>query len=273
MRLFRRDRTPPPEALGAGTALTVDVIEGQLASVLTWTRELRRVVDDAQPALTVLGDAGFEGTVQLRAGDAPGAVRGDVRLRTGPTFGLEVEDDWEFVLVLPGGGEDRRAVSLHVDLEELDAFGSADPRTAALGSVVFAVAELVVEHADDAPTLPAPLRVDEANLQLLVATDDLPERWCACIFGTREYEVPDDASDDVRRVLWIEHTRGVKVHLDGSVAHDPDDVPDYDPGGSLATLEEWAGTDVDLGPYARWLAERTQEWLGMTVPGLSPTGR
>ncbi|WP_432457337.1 hypothetical protein [Cellulomonas iranensis] len=276
MRLFRRDRTPPPETLGAGTALTVDVVEGQLVSVLTWTRELRRVVDGAVPALTVLRDAGFEGTVQLRAGDASGAVRGDVRLRTGPTLGIEVEPGGgEFVLVLRRGAQELRVTGVCTELEPLPGLGLEDPHSIALAEVVLTVAAAVAEDADDPVALPAPLAVTQANLQLLAETDDLPERWCACLFVTRAHDVPPDADDVLRTALWIEHTEGVKVHLDGSVADDPSerDDPGADPHAALATLEEWAGTEVDLGPYARWLAERTQEWLGMTVPGLSPTGR
>ena len=264
MRLFRRDRTPPPEALGTGTALTVDVVEGQFTSVLVWTRELRRVLDDAQPALTVLRDAGFEGTVQLRAGDAPGAVLGDVRQRTGRTFGIEVEPGGDFVLDLGRGVQQRRTSPIMTELVALPGLGLEDPHSIA-----------VAEESDDPVALPAPLTVTRANLQLLAETDDLPERWCACLFVTRPHDVPPDADEELRSALWVEHTEGVKVNLDGSVADDPSerDDPGADSHAALATLEEWAGTDVDLGPYARWLAERTQEWLGMTVPGLSPTGR
>ncbi len=275
MRLFRRDRTPPPEALGAGTALTVDVVEGQFTSVLVWTRELRRVLDDAQPALTVLHAAGFEGTVQLRAGDAPGAVLGDVRQRTGRTFGIEVEPGGDFVLVLGRGAQQVRTSPICTELVALPGLGLEDPHSIALAEVVLAVAEVVAEEADDPVALPASLTVTRANLQLLAETDDLPERWCACVFVTRPHDVPPDADEELRSALWVEHTEGVKVNLDGSVADDPSeqDDPGADSHAALATLEEWAGTDVDLGPYARWLAERTQDWLGMTVPGLSPTGR
>ena len=275
MRLFRRDHTPPPEALGAGTALTVDVVEGQFTSALVWTRELRRVLDDAQPALTVLHAAGFEGTVQLRAGDERGAVLGELRQRTGRTLGIEVEPGGDFVLVLGRGSQQLRTSPIMTELVALPGLGLEDPGAIALAEVVLAVAEVVAEEADDPVALPAPLTVTQANLQLLAETDDLPERWCACLFVTRPHDVPPDADDVLRTALWIEHTEGVKVHLDGSVADDPSerDDPGADSHAALATLEEWAGTDVDLGPYARWLAERTQEWLGMTVPGLSPTGR
>ena len=221
------------------------------------------------------GSPGSGVAVGAAVGFPPGAVLGDVRQRTGRTFGIEVEPCCDLVLDLGRGAQQRRTGPIMTELVALPGLGLQDPHSIALAEVVFAVAEVVAEEADDPVALPAPLTVTRANLQLLAETDDLPERWCACVFVTRAHDVPADADDELRTALWVEHTEGVKVHLDGSVADDPSerDDPGADSHASLATLEEWAGTDVDLGPYARWLAERTQEWLGTTVPGLSPTGR
>ncbi|GIG41751.1 hypothetical protein [Cellulomonas phragmiteti] len=264
MRLFRRDHTPSADELGGGTALTVDVIGGQFVSAMTWTREVRRVLDRAQPALTVLRRAGVAGSVHLRPGPVAHAVEGEIRLRAGGVLGVVVDENGHGFRLVPDRGS-----TDPVATDDIEVGPGISPQDA-LGDVVFAVASLVADTEEPPVTLPAPLTVTGANLQHLRATADLPARWCACVFVTRAHDVPDDADQEERTALWVEHSVGIKLHLDGSIAADPDDV---DPHGessrqSLATATTWAGVDVDLVPYARWLADRTQEVLRMRVPGL-----
>ncbi|UZN03449.1 hypothetical protein [Cellulomonas sp. S1-8] len=264
MGLFRRDHTPAADALGTGTPLTVDVVDGQFVSALTWTRAVRRVVDLAQPTLTVLRRAGVSGSVHLRPGPVVGGVEGDVRLSGGGALGVVVDENGHgFRLVLRLVGTERSETHL------IDVGVELWPHQA-LDDVVLAVSSLISTTEDAPVTLPEPLAVTKANLQLLHPTPDVPEQWCACVFVTRAHDVPADADDDERSALWVSHTVGVKLHLDGTVARNPDDD---DPHGevsreNLATAAGWAAVDVDLVPYARWLADRTQQVLGMRVRGL-----
>lgn len=260
--MFLRKNAPPGHALGTGTPLPVETFGGQLAPVVTWTREHRQFLARLLPALTVLRAAGLHGGVHVLPGDED--VMAEVRLRSGAVLGVAVEDEPTFRLV---PRDPRDAGTKHQPTDEIDSTGGSDPRRA-LEDVVYAVSSLVAETRG-VGELPAPLRVTAANLQLLPGTGALPERWGACIFITRDHEVPTDADAATRDALWVDNTVGVKATLDGAITCDPHDV-DPDPDGersrtSLATAAQWAGQDVDITHCVRRLAHRTQELLGISL--------
>lgn len=265
MGIFSRRSRPPADAeLGVGTTIPVSAVDGRPTHLVEWTRERRRTLALAQEALRVLRAAGLRGAADLRSSPLDGGADLEVVLRGGTPVRLVVD---------AAGGT--RVVSVR-DVDDHDVIGyleterpePLDPSTA-LGDVVFAMSTLVA-HEGGGPSLPDPLTATNASVQLLEPTGDLPARWCVCVFLTRAHEVPADSDDVVRADLWIEHSVGVKLHLDGSVALDPEDE---DPEGarsraSLATAASWAGGPVDVVPYARWLATETQRRLDVVIEGL-----
>lgn len=263
--LFRRSRPPSDAELGAGTTIPVSAVDGQPTHVVEWTRERRRALALAQAALGVLRTAGLRGAADLRISPLDGGADLEVVLRGGTPVRLVVD---------AAGGA--RVVSVR-DVDDHDVIGyletgrpePLDP-SSALGDVVYAMSTLVA-HEGGGPSLPEPVAATNASVQLLEPAGDLPARWCVCVFITRAHEVPADADDVVRADLWVAHSVGVKLHLDGSVALDPEDE---DPEGarsraSLATAASWVGGPVDVLPYARWLATETQRRLDVVVEGLA----
>ncbi|NCT90309.1 hypothetical protein GXB85_04995 [Cellulomonas sp. APG4] len=264
MGLFGRRRTPTEAELGTGTPLRVVAVDGQTPSLVRWNRERWGALDSAQPTLRVLRAAGIEGDVDLRSRGRDESD-GEVRLPDGGAVRFVVDIVGSSRLVTERGRDDEDVVG-YLDTARPEPL---DPQTA-LGDVAFAMSSLVVHEGGAPVQLPPPLTVTTANLQLLEPADGLPARWCVCIFVTRAHEVPADADAVRREELWVEHSVGVKLHLDGTVALDPhDDDPDGTRSReSLATAQQWAGAPVDLVPYARWLADATAARLGRTIPGL-----
>lgn len=269
----RRHRTPD---LGADTDLPVGSVDGTPITHVEWTDRRRRAVEVADRALRMLRAAGVRGVADVRSREADGGPGVEVTLDNGLSLRLAVAPDGLSAYLVTGLDlEGERRVG-YLDLSER---GPLDGRVA-LVDLVFAASSLVVLEGARAgvvalggPPLPSPLTVTDGNVQLLRATPERPERWCVCVFLTREHEVPDVADDQARRELWVTNSVGVKLHLDGTFAADPDDD---DPDGersrqSLATAAGWAGAPVDLLPYARWLFTQTQRRLGLCLdPDLAP---
>ena len=257
MRLFQRSRPVTEAELGFGTPLRLVALDGQLAGVMTWTKDQRRALDAAQPTLRLLRAAGIAGDVELRTDG--GEVTGEVRLDGDGVLRFDVDPGVGFLVVPERDGAADDVLGL---VDTADHPVPPDPQRA-LDELVFAVSSLVA-RAGDAPGLPGPVGATGASVQLLGAHGTLPARWAVCVFVTRDHEVPDGADEMDRRDLWVEHSVGVKLHPDGTIADDPDDD---DPAGdrsrtSLATASAWAGEPLDLVPYARWLVEQTERRIG-----------
>lgn len=267
MGWFSRRKGAPEEALGVDSGLPVASVDGQVVSLVEWTADRRRAVSVAHRALRVIRAAGVRGTADVRTSQVDGGADIEVVLRSGEPLRVVVDvlGIAAYVVTERGRSDDDAVGLLETTRPE-----PLDQETA-LGDVAFAVSSLVA-HEGGAPVLPAPLTASRGSVQLLPRADGLPARWCVCVFVTREHEVPDGADDLTREDLWIEHSVGVKLHLDGQVACDPEDD---DPRGErsqegLDTAATWAGAPVDLLPYARWLVEETQRRLDLEVPGLRP---
>lgn len=263
MGLLDRARPVTDAELGVGTPLRLVGLDGQIPRMVTWTKGRRRVLDGAQPTLRLLRAAGIAGEVQLRT-SPDGGVEGEVRLDAvgvlrfvvNPGIGLSVVTERDTL------GADALGF-----VETTDETLVLDPELA-LGELVFAVSSLTARDGDYLVALPGPVSANGGSVQMLGATDALPARWAVCVFVTRDHDVPHGADEKARRDLWVQHSVGVKMHLDGTVAVDPDDD---DPTGdrsrtSLATASEWAGERLDLVPYARWLVEETERRLGRRLP-------
>lgn len=274
MGWFGRRRSVPEEELGAGTGLPVTWVDGQAVHLVEWTADRRRTVAAAHRALRVLRTAGVRGSADVRTSGVDAGADVEVTLRGGARLRLVVDVLGIAAYVV---GERDRADDDVVGILETTRPEPLDQETA-LGDVAFAVSSLASHEAValglPAPGLPAPLAASRGSVQLLPPADGLPARWCVCVFVTREHEVPDGADERAREDLWIEHSVGVKLHLDGRVARDPEDE---DPRGErsqegLDTAAVWAGAPVDLLPYARWLADETQRRLDLEIPGLAHVG-
>ncbi|MBO1753156.1 hypothetical protein J4G33_15200 [Actinotalea sp. BY-33] len=267
MRLVGRTRHVTDDDLGIGGSLRLVTVDGLDPQEVRHTKDVRRALDLARPAYTALEAAGLRGEVDLVLGPRGDETDGEVHLDAGGTLRLSVWGDGDLDIgvvrddVVHGRGM-------------LDAAELVHPAAAerARHELLVAMSSALVEEGAARVDVPAPLTLTDGNLQRLEATDRSRARWCVLVFVTREHEVPEDADEAARRKLWIEHTVGVKLHLDGTVASDTlDDDPDGERSrASLATAEEWAGQPVDLLPFARWLADQTQKRLGLRAPGLWP---
>lgn len=263
MGLLDRARPVTDAALGVGTPLHLVGLDGQTPRLVTWTKDRRRVLDDAQPTLRLLRAAGIAGEVQLRT-TSDGCVEGEVHLGATGVLRFVVHPGTGFSVVPERDALGADALGFVETIEETLVL---DPERA-LGELVFAVSSLTARDGDYLVRLPGPVSATRGSVQLLGATEALPARWALCVFVTRDHDVPHGADEEARRDLWVQHSVGVKMHLDGTVAVDPDDD---DPTGdrsrtSLATASGWAGELLDLVPYARWLVKETERRLGRRLP-------
>ncbi|WP_250443790.1 hypothetical protein [Actinotalea sp. C106] len=266
MGLFGRTRHVTEDDLGIGVLLRLATVDGLDPQEVRHTKHVRRALDLARPAFAALEAAGLRGEVDVLLGDETG---GEVHLDAGGTLRLSVWGDGD--LDLDVGVVRDGVVHGRGSLEAAELVGPAAAERAR-HELLFAMSSAIAEEGAATVDVPAPLTLTDGNLQRLEATDRSRARWCVCVFVTREHEVPADVGEAARQKLWIEHTVGVKLHLDGTIVNDPlDDDPDGERSRtSLATAEEWAGEPVDLVPYARWLADQTQKRLGLRAPGLWP---